>query len=279
MRPSSEVTDGWRALGRRVARIRKACGYTQDTLGEALDYTRSSIANIETGKQQPPRELWVTFDKMFSAEGTLVAEYDRLKVLQRADQEARAEHAAAILSGAIQQEELPEDVAVIEERRRRMTESNLDEIRLGYIESALHWLVTSDQRPENDEPVLTQTRQLRSYVDILLTGHQYPAQRIRLYRVAVYASAYLALLAGDVDKHRAAEAYAAEAHAMAEVLDRPVLTATTRVVQGAVACGIAGVHETLVYIRDGLRVASLDQHDFGDLFLGADVDSLRSDSV
>ncbi|AZN40402.1 helix-turn-helix transcriptional regulator [Paenibacillus albus] len=41
-------------LGQRIKLLREKTNWTQDTLGERVGLTRSSIANIESGKQKAP---------------------------------------------------------------------------------------------------------------------------------------------------------------------------------------------------------------------------------
>jgi transcriptional regulator with XRE-family HTH domain len=43
-----------KSVGLNIRIARKAKGLTQQALGDALGYTRTSITNIERGKQDPP---------------------------------------------------------------------------------------------------------------------------------------------------------------------------------------------------------------------------------
>ncbi|MGH8572173.1 MAG: helix-turn-helix domain-containing protein [Gammaproteobacteria bacterium] len=47
-----------RALGRQLAERRKAAGHSQHEFAPVTRYARSTIANAEVGRQQPPREFW-----------------------------------------------------------------------------------------------------------------------------------------------------------------------------------------------------------------------------
>jgi transcriptional regulator with XRE-family HTH domain len=51
-------------LGGQLAEQRKATGYTQLELADLLGYSRSTIANVERGKQQVPEEFWAACDKI-----------------------------------------------------------------------------------------------------------------------------------------------------------------------------------------------------------------------
>jgi len=46
-----------RALGAELAAYRAAAGYNQARLAQLTAYSRSTIANVETGRQRVPREF------------------------------------------------------------------------------------------------------------------------------------------------------------------------------------------------------------------------------
>lgn len=74
----------WRPLGRRLADLRKAAGYTQERLAPEVQLGRSSIANIETGHQQTDRTFWLRCDEVLSTGGILTGQYDEITAaLQR----------------------------------------------------------------------------------------------------------------------------------------------------------------------------------------------------
>lgn len=88
------LRDTWRSLGRRLAELRKAAGYTQHTFAPLVLYGRSTIANAETGHQRPNRAFWQRCDRVLHTGGVLAAEYDRIDALAQAHQKERrpAEH-------------------------------------------------------------------------------------------------------------------------------------------------------------------------------------------
>ena len=71
------------ALGRRLRGLRKAAGLTQQQLAVATLSSRSSIACIETGRQNPDRTFWDRADEATGAVGVLVAGYEDLRKLAR----------------------------------------------------------------------------------------------------------------------------------------------------------------------------------------------------
>jgi transcriptional regulator with XRE-family HTH domain len=105
-----------RALGRRLAAQRKTVGYTQLELADQLGYSRSTIANVESGRQQVPHRFWQRCDPLLGAGGELVSAAEDLEALRleherRVSAEAnaareakaavfRAAHQAALQSAA-----------------------------------------------------------------------------------------------------------------------------------------------------------------------------------
>jgi DNA-binding XRE family transcriptional regulator len=75
--------DGLRALGRRLADLRQAAGYTQEALAPLVHYTRSTVANVETGRQHVNREFWINCDRLLATGGLLVHRYDQLRAAAR----------------------------------------------------------------------------------------------------------------------------------------------------------------------------------------------------
>jgi len=93
-----------RALGARLAVLRTAAGYTQNTLAPKVFCSRSTVANIETGYQPGTRDFWKLCDQVLSADGALVAGYDQyqaLVVAQRQEAVAKADRRLTRLGLAV----------------------------------------------------------------------------------------------------------------------------------------------------------------------------------
>jgi tetratricopeptide (TPR) repeat protein len=71
------------ALGLRLRDMRKAAGLTQRQLAAATYTSRSSVACIETGRQNAERGFWQRADEATGAVGVLVAGYENLRTLAR----------------------------------------------------------------------------------------------------------------------------------------------------------------------------------------------------
>lgn len=88
------IGEARRGLGRLLAERRMAAGYTQHQLAPLTLYARSTIANVEVGRQHVPRVFWERCDDALAAEGTLSRAYDDLVALvrQQHEQAASAQH-------------------------------------------------------------------------------------------------------------------------------------------------------------------------------------------
>ncbi|SCL25832.1 Helix-turn-helix domain-containing protein [Micromonospora nigra] len=78
--PPQDVAKAWIALGQMLARSRKAAGYTQETYAPRVNYGRSTIANVETGRQRVGRDFWTRSDELLGTGGRLSREYDRIRL-------------------------------------------------------------------------------------------------------------------------------------------------------------------------------------------------------
>ncbi|MFI6785481.1 helix-turn-helix domain-containing protein [Micromonospora sp. NPDC050276] len=55
--PPQEIAKAWIALGQLLASSRKAASYTQEAFAPLVNYGRSTIANVETGRQRVGRNF------------------------------------------------------------------------------------------------------------------------------------------------------------------------------------------------------------------------------
>ncbi len=100
MRDSEAVEKARRALGGELAAYRRAAGYSQAEFAALVDYSRSTIANVETGRQHVPPGFWKRADAALHAGGALTeanddleaaADYER-RVVTRARRKTRLQH-------------------------------------------------------------------------------------------------------------------------------------------------------------------------------------------
>jgi hypothetical protein len=94
MADSLAVIEARQSLGELLAALRRAAGHTQETFAPLTHFGRSTLANVERGRQNVQRGFWVRCDGILGTGGTLVTEYDRIANL-------RAGHRGSLLTGSL----------------------------------------------------------------------------------------------------------------------------------------------------------------------------------
>ena len=79
MRESEAVEKARRALGAKLAAYRRAAGYSQAELAALVGYSRSTVANVEVGRQHVPRDFWKNADEAVHADGGLTGVNDEIE--------------------------------------------------------------------------------------------------------------------------------------------------------------------------------------------------------
>ena len=97
MRQSDAVETARRALGAKLAAYRRAAQLSQDDLARLADYSRSTIANVETGRQHAPRDFWATVDSAVHADGALTKANDEIEAAARQEHVEAAQQAGPYL--------------------------------------------------------------------------------------------------------------------------------------------------------------------------------------
>lgn len=72
--------DRWRLLGEELAERRRSAGFTQERFAaqELIHYGRSTIANVERGRQRVSRDFWNACDTLLGTGGVLVRKYEQI---------------------------------------------------------------------------------------------------------------------------------------------------------------------------------------------------------
>lgn len=83
-----------RALGEELAAYRRAAGYAQVGLAKLTRYSRSTIANVETGHQRVPREFWERADVVLRTGGVLASGHDEVEAVARRERRVAAQRAS-----------------------------------------------------------------------------------------------------------------------------------------------------------------------------------------
>ena len=102
MREPETVVSARRALGTRLAACRRVSGLTQAQLAVKAAVSRSTIANVETGRQHVQRRFWDSADTAVSAGGSLVAASEKLEEMAR-----RARAGTTLMSRTLEPVTLP----------------------------------------------------------------------------------------------------------------------------------------------------------------------------
>jgi transcriptional regulator with XRE-family HTH domain len=77
-------------LGVELAAYRRAAGYTQAEFAQLTEYSRSTIANVETGRQHVSRDFWERADRILRTGGVLATDYDEIETAARRQLRAAA---------------------------------------------------------------------------------------------------------------------------------------------------------------------------------------------
>ena len=103
MRESQTVEKARCALGAELAAYRRAAGYSQAGFAPLTGYSRSTVANVETGRQHVPRDFWERADAAVHAGGVLAAANDEVEAAARCEREEAARAARAARQAHAQQ--------------------------------------------------------------------------------------------------------------------------------------------------------------------------------
>jgi tetratricopeptide (TPR) repeat protein len=103
VREPEAVAEARRALGAELGAYRRAAGRTQAALAKLTGYSRSTIANVETGRQHVPRDLWERADSALRTGGVLASGHDDIEAAaRRALRRAARNTSTARKAGAVQ---------------------------------------------------------------------------------------------------------------------------------------------------------------------------------
>jgi hypothetical protein len=98
VRESGTVESARRTLGARLAACRRAAGHSQAALASLIGYSRSTVANVETGRQHVPGDFWASADAACCAEGALIRANDHVEAAARQERQQAA--GRILLAGA-----------------------------------------------------------------------------------------------------------------------------------------------------------------------------------
>jgi predicted kinase len=147
----ADAIAGCRAeLGRRLAEYRLAAGYSQSELARLVDYARSTVANVEIGRQNVGRQFWERSEAALDAHGALLDGYANLQAcIAERHKDRAAGHASPITRDAIRMLEptfarLHHQSAVVP----------VEAFGPGKLEHRLLDACQAHQRPKQEKPIL-----------------------------------------------------------------------------------------------------------------------------
>lgn len=242
---ADEVASARRALGRQLAASRHAAGLSQQKLAALLGYSRSTVANVETGHQHVPRDFFERSDAALSTGTALTRGHDDVEAIARQRDvrtAAQAQQARAALSvaGSGRWPDAPRDdprptvsadgrdAAGIESLRVRLNSvlssgavsgASLD----AWEEAVLHHGRMTRYRPSRE--LLAELSADLAELEPAMTGCRAPGALRRLTRVAAQMSGLMCLLFVKLDEREAFRRWARTAQiAASEVGDSVTLS-------------------------------------------------------
>jgi transcriptional regulator with XRE-family HTH domain len=99
LRESDTIENARRTLGAKLAAYRRAAGYSQAKLASLVDYSRSTVANVETGRQHVPSDFWERAEAACHADGALIEASDEIEAAVRREREEAAHQTRSLLLG------------------------------------------------------------------------------------------------------------------------------------------------------------------------------------
>lgn len=254
------MAQGAASLGALLAALRAAAGLTQNTLAALSFYSRSSIANIETGRQSAPRSFWMLCDEILNTGGILTAEHDRICAARREHQrQALANRDGVgvnVLAGkvlavdelrvnrwlgehpdghdvrqlaAATAGDAGEDVVDVLARVHKLSRA-VDPMIVEQLRSGLLYTLANYDVADHRRLVASLIKQ-RAWLETLIEECSHPEQRQRLFEIATLVSGLLGYLAVGRAAFRLARAYSLEGFHLADYAQDSNLRAWARGIQ------------------------------------------------
>jgi transcriptional regulator with XRE-family HTH domain len=261
--PVDDLLQVRRALGHRLAVLRQAAGYTQHQLSAVIHYHRSSVANVETGRQRAPRDFWQRADKLLGAGGDLLAAFDRVESLHR---RRKVDQIASRFPTGVIPETQPEfgqggAVRSIVQAAHETREHALNAGALAVSDVAIEQLRDDVSRlarhfPELElQQIVGETLRIRDLAVRLLEHTRRPAQQVELYLITAQAAALLASESVDLGLWSPAMQYARAAYAYGEIIGHAGACAYARGMQATIAYWTGQVDDAVQYARAAADLA------------------------
>jgi DNA-binding XRE family transcriptional regulator len=266
VRQSDAVETARRALGTKLAAYRRAAQLSQDELARLADYSRSTIANVETGRQHVPREFWALVDSAVHADGALIRANDEVETAARQEHVDAAQQAGpylpalaspysnsaqasatgdawldVIAAAAAEAGEQAQKAAVTEIGPGTVDQMTADVIRLGRAYVSAPPL-----------PLFTSMRQTLGRIQGALQLKAYPSQARELNFLAGALCGLMANASLDLDREEAADDLARAAWTHGRIIDHGPLMGWARGTQALAAIWDHRFTDAIQHAENGL---------------------------
>lgn len=199
------VNETWRALGRQLALLRRASGHNQHEFAALVHYARSTIANVEVGRQHAPREFWMRCDSVLATGGTLAAAWDEVEALEQTQRRA-VDRLLMTTGGGMDAMALDSDGELEAlELIQRVSASDVGDETLDRLERVVDELAMKYSVTPPGE-LLGRTRRYLAFVVKLVDARKTLDEHRRLLVVGAWLSLLAATLHIDLRQHAAATA-------------------------------------------------------------------------
>jgi len=243
------IQAAWRTLGGQLAELRQARGLTQQQFARLIYTSRSSVANVETGRQKVGRPFWTACDKALGTGETFTVGYDWIHEATLRERglggdlaerspvllaQAAGSPAGPLATGAGSGQE-PIVVGLAGEALDLGTwaeQTNVGDMIIDALADAAQRLAR-DYLRRPALPVLNEAAAAYRRVSGLLRGgHQTLRQTRDLYVIAGQLLAFLSWVSSDIGQPGAAETHARAGWVMAEQAGHDPLRAIVLIARG-----------------------------------------------
>ncbi len=264
MRESQIVENARRALGAQLAAYRRAAGYSQAGFAPLTGYSRSTVANVETGRQHVPRDFWGRADAVLCAGGDLVTGNDEVEAVARREHGAVARDARAArhLYTAVSSPWLgdaadpaPDLIAIAAgEAREHAQKAAVTEIGPGMIEQLKADVVRLGRAYVSAPPfpLFAAMHRALGRVQLALDQMAYPSQARQLNFLAGALCGLMANASLDLGREEAADDLARAAWTYGRIVDHGALMGWARGTQALAAIWDHRYVDAAQHAADGL---------------------------
>jgi transcriptional regulator with XRE-family HTH domain len=270
MSESDELESAHRALGARLATFRRAAGYSQIQLAGLVSYSRSTIANVETGHQRVPRSFWTAADSALGTDGALIAAADELEAARRQRELAAGPVSAALVPLArgplLLSRGIPDGgqgdwrdgiagaAARAREHAERLAVTGADAVTVEQITAEVARLSRAYVSAP-PLPLFTAMQNSLGRIQSVLDGHVRPSQARDLHFLAGAVCSLMANATLDLGREEAADDLARAAWTYGEIIGHRPLMAWARGTQALAAIWNHEYHDAAQIAEDGLAAA------------------------